>query len=131
MTFVIQGEPRGKQRPRFSRRSRTMYTPSETTAYEEEVRAEYLKAGGVKHTGEVALTIIAYDKIPEAATKAMREKIAAGLRPMKKPDVDNVAKIIMDGLNGAAYEDDKQVTVLTIGKWYSDEPRVLVEVTEL
>lgn len=48
--------------------------------------------------------------------------------PQKKPDIDNVVKIIMDALNGAAYKDDKQVVSVFASKFYDDDPKVIVEV---
>ena len=77
----------------------------------------------------MALNITAYYKIPTSATKAEREKMLAGQLPQKKPDIDNVLKIIMDGLNGAAYKDDKQVAAAAASKAYDDEPHVEVEVS--
>ena len=38
-----------------------------------------------------------------------------------KPDVDNVAKIVMDSLNELAYLDDRQVNFLSIRKQYCNE----------
>jgi len=46
--------------------------------------------------------------------------------PTTRPDLDNIAKIIMDALAGVAYEDDKQITSCSINKLYSDEPKVVV-----
>ena len=51
--------------------------------------------------------------------------------PTKKPDCDNIAKIVLDALNGIAYHDDAQVAELTVIKTYSRAPRVLVEITEV
>ena len=126
--FTIPGDPRGKQRPRFNRRTGTTYTPTETVAYEKEVRALFYKAGGRKGDGPVALGITAFYKIPTSATRAERERMSAGEPPQKKPDLDNVVKIIMDGLNGAAYDDDKQVTSIHAEKEYSEAPRVEVDI---
>lgn len=133
--FVVPGDPRGKQRPRLARGGAT-YTPRETVVYEKEVRAAYYRSLGREgyerpHDGPVAVSITAYYGIPKSATKAQREKIARDDRPLKKPDVDNVEKIIMDALNGVAYEDDKQVTDALIRKRYApegEEPRVVVKV---
>ena len=50
--------------------------------------------------------------------------------PTKKPDCDNIAKIICDALNGVAYDDDKQIVALKVTKIYSAEPRVLVWVSD-
>ena len=43
------------------------------------------------------------------------------LNPTKKPDADNIGKVVLDALNGIAYEDDKQVIELRVSKQYSEE----------
>ena len=48
----------------------------------------------------------------------------------KKPDADNVLKIVMDGLNGVAYEDDKQVVDATVHKRSWTDARVMVDISE-
>ena len=53
------------------------------------------------------------------------------ISPIKKPDMDNIAKIILDSLNGLAYLDDKQVTKLVIWKKYGDIPKVEVNINKL
>lgn len=53
------------------------------------------------------------------------------IRPTKKPDLDNVIKIILDGLNGLAYGDDKQVVELKALKCYAKEPFVLIQIEEM
>lgn len=134
--FTVPGDPRGKGRPRFTRQG-TAYTPKETTAYEKKVRAAYYEARretDARLTGPVAVQITAYYEIPKSVTKKIREKIMAGEElPMKKPDVDNVAKIILDALNDNAYQDDKQVTELFARKRYDTDgkgPRVSVMIAE-
>lgn len=52
------------------------------------------------------------------------------MMPDKKPDVDNIAKIICDSLNGIAYADDKQITSLHINKFYSENPCVVVQLEQ-
>lgn len=47
---------------------------------------------------------------------------------MQKPDSDNIAKAILDALNGVAYYDDSQVVGLTVKKEYGDSARVEVEI---
>ena len=50
----------------------------------------------------------------------------------KKPDLDNAIKSILDGLNGIAYYDDKQVCILfAIKKWTQEQPRVEVIIEKL
>ena len=50
--------------------------------------------------------------------------------PTVKPDTDNIAKSILDALNGIAYKDDKQVVTLSVKKRYDEVPRVSVWIYE-
>jgi len=51
--------------------------------------------------------------------------------PTKKPDADNIAKIVLDALNGVAYTDDTQVVNLSVQKRYGEVAEVKVEITEV
>ena len=53
------------------------------------------------------------------------------IRPIRKPDWDNVGKIICDALNGIAYRDDAQIVDALVRKFYSDTPRVIVEISDI
>lgn len=132
--FALKGEPQGKDRPRFTSRGgyvRT-YTSQKTTAYEQAVRQAYLESTDMILEGPIRVTIRAYMSIPSSYSKAKAQRMRAGHeRPTKKPDVDNIAKVILDGLNHLAYDDDKQVIELVVEKWYSDTPRVEVIVEEM
>lgn len=132
--FTLKGEPQGKDRPRFTSRGgyvRT-YTSQKTAAYEQAVRQAYLERTNMILEGPIRVTIRAYMSIPSSYSKAKAQRMRAGHeRPAKKPDVDNIAKVILDGLNHLAYDDDKQVIELAIEKWYSDDPRVEVIVEEM
>lgn len=125
--FTIQGKPKGKDRPRFYKGH--AYTPPETKKYEGLVRWAYHAANGYKYGGGVAIVIDAYFKPPARTTKAMLQKMLdCELRPKRKPDLDNVAKIIMDALNGIAYDDDSQVVELTVRKWFGLTDKVTVKI---
>ena len=53
------------------------------------------------------------------------------LQPALKPDADNIAKIVCDGLNSIAYKDDKQIVSLTVLKvWTDGIERVEVDISE-
>jgi Holliday junction resolvase RusA-like endonuclease len=65
-----------------------------------------------------------------ASKKKQQSMLHGGIRPTKKPDCDNIAKAVLDALNGIAYYDDSQVVTVTVEKLYSDTPRVEVEITE-
>ena len=129
-TFEIVGEPQGKGRPRFSTRGGFVktYTPDKTASYENFVKVCYLnKYKGQKLDGEIIAEIIAYFSIPNSFSKKKRAQAIEGkIRPTKKPDTDNIAKTILDSLNGIAFEDDKQVVALLVKKLYGEEAKVVV-----
>ena len=52
-------------------------------------------------------------------------------RSITKPDVDNILKQVNDSLNGIAYTDDRQIATEIVEKWYSDIPRIEIEIIEI
>lgn len=131
--FMLYGDPVGKARPRFNTKTRRAYTPSKTAEYESKVAISYKSVSkGKMFNGAVALDINAYFAIPKSTPKKKLFQFLQNIfRPTKKPDIDNILKIIMDGLNGIAYEDDKQVVSGRIRKFYSNVPRVEVSIEEV
>ena len=128
--FSVPGEPVGKARPRFTKNGHA-YTPDKTRSYEAIVRLCAIKAmkGKKLLTGAISLTVTAFFPMPKYFTKAIREKALSGeLLHQKKPDWDNVGKIISDALNGVVYADDATVSRASVSKRYSDFPRVEVSV---
>lgn len=128
--FEAPGQPVGKGRPRFTSAGR-LYTPKATLDYEDLVRTCFQAASGQQEPvrGIVNVTIEARYKIPNSWPKWKKNEAALGrILPTVKPDVDNIAKIILDALNGVAYEDDKNVTSLRIDKRYSNASGVTVTI---
>lgn len=122
----MPGEPRGKGRPRVTRNG--TYTDSETKAYEQKIIAYYRKTfGGYTWPDEafISVKVIAYYPIPKSATKAAKAAMQAGkMFPSRKPDIDNVLKVVLDALNGVAYKDDSRVVRVEAEKRYSFVPRL-------
>jgi len=130
--LVIPGKPLGKQRPRVLKNGIT-YTPKETMNYETLVKQLYITQHFQKQlSGPIRVSITAYFPIPASVSKKKKELMRTGvIRPESKPDWDNVGKIITDALNDLAYHDDKQIVEATVRKFYSDEPRVEIELEEV
>lgn len=131
--FSVLGEPQGKGRPRFSRLPNggvATRTPDETMVYENLVVTEYRRQVGTTKFDDqdrVYVRIIAYYGIPASTSKKKRRDMESGLlRPMKKPDADNILKIVCDALNSIAYRDDAQIVDAQVSKYYSIQPRVEV-----
>lgn len=135
--FTVWGEPKGKGRPRFSRTGSytKTYTPPETAEYENLVRLEYhSQCGNVKFDKNkmLDLRIFAYFRIPKSASRRKRVQMTErSIRPTKKPDMDNIIKVIADALNDIAYHDDAQIVDTMVRKFYSDKPRVEVIIQEV
>ena len=129
MNFTIFGDPRGKDRPRFTKRG-FAYTPRKTREYEKKVRSAYLSSPDKEHfTRPVTACIKGVFKIPVSTSKKKRNKLI-DTPYIYKCDADNLAKIILDSLNGLAYDDDSCVTTLVVTKVYGEEPRVEVSLEE-
>lgn len=132
VSFVIPGEPKSKLRHRTTKQGFT-YNPKQNIEYENWIKQCYC----IKHkqkmlTGQIRAEIIAYLAIPESTSKKKRKEMLEGkIRPTKKPDTDNIAKIVLDSLNTIAFDDDKQVVDLRVEKYYSEEPRVEVVLKEI
>ena len=133
--FAVYGEPQGKGRPRFySKNGRTFaYTPKDTVDYENCIR-NY--AGMIhqkfNHGIPLEVTIDAHYKIHKSVSKKVKqEMLEHKTLPTKKPDCDNVIKVVLDALNGVLYDDDAQVCNVNFKKFYSAEPRLEILIRSL
>ena len=135
INFKVDGAAVPKQRPRIS--GRQAYTPKRTKDYEGRVltafRSSYsgfYPAFGKDVPVWVCIHII--QTIPKSWSKKKRARAEAGeIFPLgRNGDIDNIAKSILDALNGFAYEDDCQVVRLTVSKEYGSEPRAIVQIEE-
>lgn len=128
--FTVPGNPFGKQRPKFARMGTytKTYTPKKTTQHEKEVAECFLEVARGRRFKEkepLDIRIIAYYPIPQSTSKKRRkEMLEHRIRPTVKPDLDNVAKLIYDALNGVAWYDDNAIVDTQVRKFYSDTPRV-------
>ena len=125
--FTVFGDAVPKARPRTVRKGgRTWsYTPKKVTKWEDIVREEASKHFTEPFNGPVALILAFFLKRPKTRRK---ENYV-----MTTPDLDNLEKAFLDGLNEVAYLDDKQVVVKNAVKRYivTGEPRVEVTVVPL
>lgn len=120
VTFDLEGPPQGKGRARSTASGRH-YTPDKTVSYETRLAWTFRQAAPswVPLAGPVRIMVTAVFNPPQSITDRQRREIAAGnLFPTVKPDLDNVLKIVADGLNGIAYIDDKQIVRANLLKVY-------------
>jgi len=139
--FTVPGEPKGKGRAR-SRAAQTKagttviahYTPADTVEYENLVRmaAHEAMRGAAPTPHPVCVTIDAYCSVPASWSGVKTAKALAGsILPTGKPDLDNVEKSVLDGMNKIVFRDDAAVCDVIKRKRYAAAPRVEVRVREL
>ena len=129
LSFEIPGKPGAKQRPRHTRNGHT-YTPEETVNYENLVKVCFREKypGFVPIDEAVVMDISAAFPIPESWSKKKKMlALKSDIYP-RKPDWDNIGKIVSDALNGIAYTDDSLVSMCVVSKYYSSYPHVSVTI---
>ena len=124
--IVVEGKIRGKQRPRFNTKTGRVFTPKETITYENWIKSCYIEQCGEYLEGAIKASIYVYYKIPKSYTKKRVQAIREGKEmPLKTPDADNCAKIVLDSLNSIAYRDDSQiVSLIVVKRWTEENERI-------
>ena len=106
--FSVRGEPRSKQRPRVTKRG--AYTPKETIEAEKIILEAWLALEEETFEHQVVIDINFYN-----ATKNRR-------------DIDNMAKLVLDALNGYAFYDDFHVVGLNLRKTFTSKAKARTDV---
>lgn len=128
VTFAVDGRPVPKGRPRVTRHG--AYTPKSTQIFESAIRAAWLECGEKPFEDGEALDVMvnAYFPIPSGTPKSKSGKLH--LAPyLKREDIDNIIKAVLDALNGYAYKDDSAVYSVYGRKIYTmEEPFTAVTI---
>ena len=129
---VIKLDPYPSPRPRFTRQGRP-YMPTEYTAWKKQFLREWLRHSQGKYETGVAIAVDLkfYIKPPKAIARVKKNQNilkSETWRVVKKPDLDNLEKSVLDSVNGHAYEDDNQISDLHSCKRYSLNPRVEITI---
>ena len=138
-TFTVPGKPQGKARARtfYDSRSNKMssVTPEKTVLYENLVKTCFRQRygqGRFPDDAYIIARIAAFFEPPKSISKKKREDMLTGkIWPAKKPDSDNIAKVVLDALNGIAYHDDTQIIKLSVTKAYKEEAYLSVTLAKL
>lgn len=134
MTYIIEipGTPIAKARPRFVRRGKfvSTYNPQETEEgrflfeVQKQWKREPLKEPLIVECGF-------FMPIPKGTSK---KKILAMLaeteKHTKRPDTSNLIKFVEDCLNGFVWKDDSQIFRIVGEKFFSENPRTLIQIKE-
>lgn len=136
MKYVFEITPVAQGRPKFTRRGHA-YDPPKSRKFKRELASiakeqlnEYPFYAGEHVPIEVHLKF--YVPMLKSFSKIKRERALNGsLRPPKRPDIDNYIKGTLDSLNNLFWHDDGQIVEIHAGKYYSDTPRIELEIKEV
>jgi Holliday junction resolvase RusA-like endonuclease len=135
VTFMVEGTPVPKGRPRFARRGKfvSTYSPKTTVDYETKVAEAAQMAMGSSEPLETPVGAYIYITLPIPASyskKRTQACLSGEERPTKKSDIDNFCKAVFDGMNGIVFVDDSQIVSLHSTKVYGTVGMVEVMVKE-
>ena len=129
ITFSVPGNPVPQPRPRVSTRGgfARAYVPSKHPVHDYRTQlATAARDAGLTATGDPLDVVI--DAVFERPKSHMRK---SGVKPdapkLPRPDVDNVAKAVLDALQDVM-GDDSMVARLVVEKSYGDEARTTVRI---
>ena len=131
--FEVPGKVIGKGRPRLNSYTGVVYTPTKTKDYESLVEQYFLLKYSRFKTleGRIRVSIIAYFSIPKATKKSdINEMLDNNISPTKKPDIDNIVKVVLDSMNKFAFKDDNQITKIEVEKKYALEDKIYIKIEE-
>lgn len=134
--FELDIVPQPWRRARVARVGRGVrhFQDSATRGYEQAVglAAKVAMGGREPFSGAVAGWLTFSMPIPASWSHRKAQDARLGMTlPSVAPDLDNLCKAILDGLNGVVFEDDKQVVKLCLTKQYADIGRVAVSFEEI
>ncbi len=108
----ILGKPKGKSRARRAENGQ-FYIPKATKTREAEIRTAYTQRyGALKAPKDTAVSVGVTAFFHKKSTDQTDQ-------PLRTPDIDNIAKLVLDALNGTAWDDDRQVWRITAERRYT------------
>ena len=134
MRLVFEIEPIAQARPRAVRMSKgvRMYDPKKTADFKKQLHLLALAKHVVPIKEALSVEIWFYRAVQKSISKKEHLRRTTGhVRPTVKPDTDNYIKSTLDALNGILWRDDAQIVDLTAHKFYSDNPRIEIELEEI
>lgn len=132
--YIFNITPQAQARPRATRMGRgiRLYDPKKTADFKKELRALARGLDVEPLRDALSVEIWFYREVQKSISKKEHVRRTTGhVRPIKKPDIDNLCKATLDSFNGILWKDDSQIVDLNLHKYYSDNPRIEVELDEI
>lgn len=122
--FSLECTPVPKMRPRMG--MGRVYTPKKTIDFEKEIgRVAYENRRYFSQAPREGMELVAEIEFLFHYPKSMAKKDRENAKCIKKPDLDNLVKSVLDGMNGVIYKDDSMITHVNASKAYHDGPDLI------
>ena len=127
-TIYVEPTPEGRPRMSVIGGHAHAYTPKKTRTAQADIKAtirnEVMKQGRFDDGVPLSLSAIFYIVKPKSSPKRVT-------MPVKKPDLDNYGKLLLDALNKFVWSDDSQIVDLHIRKRFSQTPYIWLKISEV
>lgn len=137
MRFEFDIEPVEQARPRATRMGKgiRLYDPKKVSVFKQQLgmlaRQQMLDRGLEPYDGPLEVCMEFYRPVQASLSRKERDRRLSGAhRPTVEPDLDNYIKSTSDALNGILWADDNLIISLQAEKFYSERPRLVVEINE-
>lgn len=132
MKIIIRGNPIAQARPRFFIRQKTIGNQKligaqdhpKSKAWKETVRWQAIEQNVCLMEGPITLKLDFMMLRPKSLSNQVKYHV-------KRPDIDNLTKSILDALNGICWRDDSQIVMLRATKNYAPDPGVFIIIERL
>jgi len=128
LILEIAGNPLALKRPRFYRKGEHMGVYDSQKVEKEQIiwqlRAQFRNE---PFAFPMMIDLTFFMPIPKSTSKAKKRQMVCGsIHHIKKPDIDNLQKFILDCMNNIVYKDDAQIVELNSKKLYAENPGTLI-----
>lgn len=130
MKIEVDIEPKAQKRPRVTRYGTYDGSKEDKEAFLALVRKE-LDPEFKLYECAINVELVFTMPIPKTTSKKRKkEMIDNTIKHTKRPDCDNLAKLVLDAMNGVVYTDDSLIVKLTVSKFYGETPSIIVIINE-
>lgn len=129
LQFEILGDPIPLARPRFSRTGTFDSQAKLKEGYGWQLKSQFRQE---PLTCPIGLDIRFYMPIPKNTSGIKRRQMLAGMiQHIKRPDLDNLVKFILDCMNKIIFTDDSQIVDINCRKQYSEQPSTVIQLIQI
>lgn len=134
ITFTVLGAAvaKGRGRATIAGGHARIYTPAKTRDAEQTFVARSLEFRPPEPLrGPLRLQLTFVMPCPKSAPRSLKDRLGMYPPHVKRPDLDNLEKLVLDACNGVFWIDDAQVFDVSKRKVYGTVPMIVVRIEEI